>query len=72
MLISSLEGTSVPMCLKMESMNYCSLLYSTRHIVQIFSRMLNNKYLLVDHISGCNRVIKAYSKIVCHALSRHS
>ena len=49
-----------------------SLLYSTRHVVQMLSRMLNKKYLFVDPISGCNLVIEAYSKIVCHALSRNS
>ena len=30
----------------------------------------NTEY--IDHISGCNYVIKAYSKIVCHALSRYA
>ena len=49
-----------------------SLLYSTRHVVQIHSRMLNNKYLFVDLISSCKHVIEAYSKIVCHTLSRNS
>ena len=34
-----------------------SLLYSTQHVVGIFSQMFNNKYLYVDHISGCNHAI---------------
>ena len=68
MIISSLEGTSVSTWLRdlvrdQKRKARTSLLYSTQHVVQILSRMLNNKYLFVDPISGCNHVIEAYSKV---------
>ena len=45
-----------------------SSLYSTRHVAGIFHECFNNKGLYMGHIPGCNYVIKAYSKIVCHAM----
>ena len=39
-----------------------------RRVAGIFSRYLNNKGLDIDHISDCNYVIEACSKIVCHAM----
>ena len=39
-----------------------------RHVAGIFSRYLKNKQLYIDHISNCNYVIEACSKIVCHAM----
>ena len=57
MLILLLEGTIVPISVKTKART--SFHYSTR-----------DKGLFIDHISGCNYVIKAYLAIVCHALSR--
>ena len=38
-------------------------------VARIFARILNNKGLYIDHISGRSYVIKACPIIVCHAWS---
>ena len=42
-----------------------------RHVAGIFSRYLNSKRLYIDHISDCNYLIEACSKLfvtLCHAI----
>ena len=48
-----------------------SFLRFTRHVVRIFA-VLYNKGFYIDHISGCNYVLKASPIFVCHALSRYA